>query len=79
MLFHEMSHFLQLFSEKLMKTLERDSLLEKLSVWPNRRFFMLFHEMSHFLQRFFEKFVLRYLSTDTKMYYELFDDSNLFI
>ena len=70
---------MQLFSEKLMKTLERDSLLENLSVWPNRRFFKLFDEMSHFLQRFFEKFVLRYLSTDTKMYYELFDDSNLFI
>ena len=54
LLFHEMSHFLQLFSEKLIKMSERDSFLEKLSVLGKS---MIFHEMSHCLQFFSEKFV----------------------
>ena len=52
MLFHEMSHFLQLFSEKLIKTSKRDSFLEKLSVLAKS---MIFHEMSSFFATFFGK------------------------
>ena len=40
-----------------MKTSKRNSFLEKLVFWANRRFFMLFHEMSQFLQLFSEKFI----------------------
>ena len=43
MLFHEMSHFLQLFSEKFMETSTRNSFLEKVQVLAKS---MIFHAFS---------------------------------
>ena len=43
MLSHEMRHFLELFSEKLIKTSKRDSLLEKLRVFAKS---IIFHAFS---------------------------------
>ena len=43
MLFHEMSHFLQLLAEKLMKTPKSSSLLEKLLVLAKS---IIFHAFS---------------------------------
>ena len=57
MLFHEMSHFLELFSEKLIKSSKRGSLLEKLNCFAKSMIYMLFDDMSHFLQLSSEKFV----------------------
>ena len=42
MLFHEMSHFLQISSEKLIETSKRDSLLEKLQVLAKSTIFHAF-------------------------------------
>ena len=57
MVFHEMSHFLQLFSEKFLETSKGHSLLEKLPVLAKSMLFRGFLEMSHFLQLFSEKFI----------------------
>ena len=43
MLFHEMRQFLQLFSEKFVKTSKHDSLLEKVEVLAKS---MIFHAFS---------------------------------
>ena len=51
--FLEMSHFLQLFPEKLSRNMVVSS--KSCKFWPNGWFFVLFREMSHFLQLFAEK------------------------
>ena len=47
-----MSHFLQLFAEKLSKTPKHGSALEQLQVLPKS---MIFRGFEHFLQLFAEK------------------------
>ena len=55
MLFHEMSDFLQLFSEKLIKTSKRDRFLEKLSVLAKLRIFHAFSRNERLFATFFRK------------------------
>ena len=55
MLFHEMSNFLQLFLEKLVKTSKRDSLLEKLSVLAKSTIFQAFSRNEPLFATFFQK------------------------
>ena len=55
MLFHEMSHFLQVFSEKLIKASKRDSFLEKLQVLAKSTIFHDFSRNEPLFASFFPK------------------------
>ena len=55
MLFHEISHFLQVFAKSSSKARNVIVCSKSCKFLPNRRFFMLFHEMSNFFSFFFQK------------------------
>ena len=55
MLFHKMSNFLHLFSENLVNTSKRDSLLEKLSVLAKSTIFQAFSRNQPLFATFFRK------------------------
>ena len=55
MLFHEVSNFSQLFSEKLVKTSEPDSFLEKLSVLAKSTIFHGFSRNEPLFATFLQK------------------------
>ena len=57
MLFHEVSHFLQIFFKKLIKTSKHDRLLQKLQVLAKSMIFIMLFVTSHFLQLFSEKII----------------------
>ena len=46
---------MEIFAEKLTKTLKGDGSSKSFKFWPNRRFFVLFDEIRHLLQLFAEK------------------------
>ena len=55
MLFYEMSHFLELFSEKFMKTSKYDGLLEKSQVLGKSMMFDAFSRNEPLFATFFRK------------------------
>ena len=57
MLFHEMSHIFQLFSEKLLKTSKHDGLLEMSQVLAKWMIFHAFSRNEPFFGTFFRKFI----------------------
>ena len=57
MVFHEMSHFLQLFFEKFIETLKGNTLIEKMPVLAKSMLFRSFSPNEPILQLFPEKFI----------------------